>query len=123
MSIIKTPKDWWDNVEVHWEHLMDVFSRCGAPMRYDEQGHWWSNGIGEEPTRHDKPLPQFLMDLRNNKDHEELHRYFNLCWLAAPDKPYIHEWRGWGVLCDLCSEIWVFDPEEQEQEGDPQDAA
>lgn len=34
---------------------------------------------------------------------------FEQIWSDAPDKPYIHEWTGWGRLCDLCSERYVLD--------------
>lgn len=105
---IKTAADWWQAVDEQWEYLTDIFSRCGAPL----EGYIWSDGIGQEPAIHDETLIQMLRRLRDARDHEELARWFNLCWLAAPDSHEIHRWPHWGTLCDLCSETWVFDTED-----------
>jgi hypothetical protein len=42
-------------------------------------------------------------------------------WAALPDSPFIHQIPGFGVLCDLCSEVTPEDlmtEEEMEQEID-----
>lgn len=107
--IIKTPEDWWNGVLNNWSDIVTIFENCGAPLG----DHWWSEGIGQEPTFHDQVFLAMLTDLRDKRDHQGLHRWLNLCWLAAPDKSYIHHWPSWGLFCDLCSENWVFEPEQE----------
>lgn len=110
MAKIDTPKDWWEAVEAGWERITDIFANCGAPLN----DTFWSDGIGQEPVFHDETLVQMLRRLREDRDHAALSRWFNLCWLAAPDSAEIHRWPYWGTFCDLCSETWVFDPEQAE---------
>jgi hypothetical protein len=107
MATIKTAGDWWGLVDANWQQIVDIFERAGAPLG----NHWWSDGIGEEATYHDQVFLAFLTDMRDRRDGSALARWFNLCWLAAPDSPHIHSWPFWGSFCDLCSETWVFDPE------------
>jgi hypothetical protein len=110
---LETPRDWWELLDKHWHNIKQCFELTGAPMTLSEEGHWWADGFGKEITRHEKPLIRVLDEAKETRDHEEMVRQLNLCWIAAPDKPYIHEWPSWYVLCDLCSECWVFDPEQQ----------
>jgi hypothetical protein len=105
---IRTADDWWDACLARWDDIVSIFENCGAPLG----SHEWSEGIGKDAEWHDKVFLAFLTDLRDHRDGPELARWFNLCWIAAPDKSYIHSWPGWGTFCDLCSETWVFEPEE-----------
>jgi len=107
MATINNANDWWGLVDANWPHIVDIFDRCGAPLG----DHWWSEGIGLEATYHEEVLLAFLTRLRDERDGEQLSRWFNLCWIAAPDTPSIHSWRFWSDFCDLCSENWVFEPE------------
>jgi hypothetical protein len=114
---IRTPEDWWSEVDRHWSNILDIFERVGAPMGGDEDGHWWSDGIGQDATRHDKTMIRTLEDAKRDRDHETLGGFFQKAWMAAPDRPHIHSWPSWGALCDLCSENWVFEPEQQAVSG------
>jgi hypothetical protein len=109
---IRTQGDWWAAVDSHWSNILDIFDRCGAPMSRGPEGLWWSDGIGLEPVIHEKTMIRTLEDAKAEKDHETLHSFFEKAWMAAPDSSYIHGWPSWGMLCDLCSEYWVFQPEE-----------
>lgn len=119
MAIILTQKDWWETVEKEWEHILNIFGRVGAPMGRNAADQWWSDGIGEAAVWHPKCLVQTLEDAKKDRDHKTLDTLFNLAWLAAPDQQYIHSWPGWSSLCDLCSERWVFYPEEQTEAIQP----
>lgn len=122
--IIKTQADWWRAVDERWQDLLDIFDRAGAPLDRTEEEHWWSDGIGKEITRHDRPLVHVLEQAKIDRDHETLHSFFEKAWLAAPDRGFIHSWPAapdprligswpsWDVLCNLCSGDWVFHPEE-----------
>lgn len=46
--------------------------------------------------------------MRQNQD-PDIVKVFNDAWAAAPDNRSIHSIPGWSVLCDLCSESYVFD--------------
>lgn len=48
------------------------------------------------------------------KDAPRVLAYLNGAWWHAPDKQWIHTIPSWSALCDLCSENWVFDEEEEE---------
>jgi len=109
--IIKTPNDWWVLVESHWQNILDIFDKVGAPLERNENGHWWANEIFTEAIRHEKSLIRTLEDAKESEDHKTLHDLFQKAWIAAPDKKYIHSWPSWDIFCDLCSEIWVFDPD------------
>jgi len=43
----------------------------------------------------------------NERDVQALGSYLQEVWDNAPDAGWIHELKGWRVLCDLCSE-WMF---------------
>lgn len=103
---IETATDWWALTDRIWSDIVAIFENCGAPLG----GRSWSEGIGQEPVWHDEVFLAFLTRLRDDRD-PELARWFNLCWIAAPDAEHIHRWPHWGDFCDLCSEAWVFDPE------------
>jgi hypothetical protein len=109
MNAPTTPAEWWDNLNEVWSDIIDIFIKCGAPMTYEPRGCIYSDGVGEPATLHEKPLLRVIESAREERNHEVLLHWLNLCWLAAPDKPYIHTWPSWYTLCDLCSECWVFD--------------
>lgn len=109
---IDTKEDWWASCEKHWRNILDIFDRIGADMGRSEEAHWWADRMGEPDTHHEKCLVDTLEDYKLAKQHEPLIRLFNRAFHGAPDNDYIHTWKGWGAFCDLCSEEWVFQPEE-----------
>ena len=56
-----------------------------------------------------KDLPPTENPIAQSASWETIHKFLEKMWLDAPDKRYIHSWEGWGILCDLCSEVWVFE--------------
>src|SRR5271157_1219090 len=108
---IKTPDDWWILVDSHWQNILDIFYNIGAPLERNEAGYWWADEIFTEATRHEKTLIRTLEEAKRSEDHETLHDLFQKAWMAEPDEKYIHSWPSWNILCDLCSEYWVFQPE------------
>jgi hypothetical protein len=105
--IIKTPQDWWTALDTHWANLLECFGRVGAPL----SSRMWSDDLVSAPVDHPRTLAATLEQAKTDRDEGTLIHYLNQVWICAPDKPYIHEWPSWHVLCDLCSEGWVFDPE------------
>lgn len=93
---IKTPEDWWT-----------LFDALYARKSFEEIA---SNIYGTAP--HFSVTTKMLGVAKDLRNHDIAVEVLNTMWNDAPDKPYIHEWRDWGNLCNLCSECWVFNPEE-----------
>lgn len=93
----KTKDEWWNNVDVAWDDLLDIMYMF-LPM----------NGV-DDYDRSILPhtLEKEIRYCRKNRD-SKLARYFNAAWWIAPDHPSIHQIPSWGVLCDLCSEEYVL---------------
>lgn len=51
-----------------------------------------------------------LSGLVTEGNWHKLHQRFEEAWAWLPDSPSIHR-HPFGLLCDLCSEFWVFDHE------------
>lgn len=100
--IIETKEDWWYLVDKHWADLYRILDMY-LPLSEHEN---LNKEIIEET------LGCFITTLKEKKD-EELVRYFHSAWWRAPDCPSIHKIPSWGILCDLCSENWVFQEEKQ----------
>lgn len=122
--MIETKEDWWALVDDYWETLLDIGWRWmdlskqatsdglakGDPLiKVSRGGDVWEVGVGAEKEDGDPlSIQEDLERSKGNEDWERLRMYFGAWWMMAPDKPEIHEIPGWGVLCDLCSEDWVF---------------
>ncbi len=86
---INTQDDWWVSLHTNLARFRETFFL-----------------IYGDTKRHDA-----LVQASEAKDHETAHNILEEAWAAAPDSSKIHGWPGWGALCDLCSEYWVFQPE------------
>ena len=109
---IKTQDDWWILVNSHWQNILDIFANVGAPLGRDEKDHWWPDEPFQLSVRHEQPLIKILMEAKETENHKILYFYFQKVWEAAPDERFIHGWPSWAILCDLCSEYWVFEENE-----------
>lgn len=87
---IDTPEDWWRALEVHSENIQ----RC-IELVY---------------VKPDKflPIKKELVEAFEARDAEKAHGILVQTWNDAPDRPYIHGWPSWHILCDLCSESSVL---------------
>lgn len=106
MKEIKTINDWWENVDTYWSQLQSILWQF-LPMA----GMEIITGCGEVKPSTIR-MAQEVDRLKRERDRL-LGYYFEAAWESAPNKPEIHFIPGWGVLCDLCSEQWVFEPEEE----------
>lgn len=98
--MIESPNDWWK---------LWIQARGDILMIAD--------GVGMKPNEIQKTLgEQSLSAVLNlatlNNEWKTVHTFLESLWGRAPDSPIIHTWDGWAELCDLCSEIWVHDPQE-----------
>ena len=113
---IKTPADWWEALDAEWDdlvaivaHKIDLSHAAYMPPGKDE-------ARGGTPTG--RTISAELDYLRTNRTAKAawaLGRYFNAAWGMASDA-YAWSVPGWGTLCDLCSEEWVFQGD-YEKEG------
>lgn len=92
--------EWWAIVDDWWVELLKIAER------YVDMQTICPN-FGDEKMY---LVVERLKKERNN----ELAGFFEGVWHAAPDHGSIHTNKGWGVLCDLCSESYVL----YENEGD-----
>jgi hypothetical protein len=102
MLRIKTPKDWWELVDAEWVNLSTLIERF-TPTPYEK--------TIDELVREIKGKTSLVraIEMKENRDWEGLHSIFQNTWGYAPDVPGLDSIPGWLDLCDLCSEIWVFD--------------
>ena len=95
-----TIEQWWALVDEWWAELLSItekYVKLDKPVEKD------GKMLGINGYIH-------MAQLKQERD-PKLVGYFDTAWCNAPDVGWIHAQRGWGVLCDLCSEQWVFDPE------------
>lgn len=94
---------WWVNVDEWWPELLAIVQKY---VKLDKPAE--ENGLllGFDGHIH-------MAQLKQDRD-PKLAEYFDQAWCNAPDAGWIHSHPGWGVLCDLCSEQWVFNPIEGE---------
>jgi hypothetical protein len=90
---IETPEDWWTG-----------FERIIPSMTTLQQLVWDEEKWSESELR----------NIEKNHQQSDALLVVNTIWVAAPDKAYIHTWPDWHNLCDLCSESWVFEENENE---------
>lgn len=67
--------------------------------------------ICDELVEFDKQLPH--ISERTDAQGRQAARYMQRIWETMPDDPSIHNLPRWYLLCDLCSEAWVFEEEEE----------
>lgn len=85
------------------------------PSSIRNQDDWWA--YAEQAL---KQLPEYAAEMYRDwdeerattalaqKQHMVLHEMCEKLWADLPDSPGIH-WGPFGMLCDLCSEYWVFE--------------
>ena len=83
----RTPEEWWDLFHRNKSHIEMIISRFSPKFEQD--------------------LVAFHKACKN-RDPNRLIRVMHEAWFNAPDKPFLHTVPGWGDMCDLCSEEWVF---------------
>lgn len=105
---INNKQDWWQAVDNNWETLIDIAFLYNVPL--------WEF-IDIDKNLSSKTLLKNVEDCKGARDWESLHSFFQGIWGSAPDIPEIHNVKGWGLLCDLCSETWVFNDEQRTMEG------
>lgn len=102
---IESLQDWWKAVDTHWPDLLRLIVRFPQPDL--------EKTISQLADDLLEPLSVRATKIKENKDHIGLHLLFQQAWGNAPDDPEIHSYPSWWLLCDLCSESWVFDEDRE----------
>lgn len=105
---IETPEDWWNLLDEIWDDILVTTQKLGFDL-----------GVlaTEDLTRDGRVLDgrtclEDVIAAKNGRNWERVRLYLGAFWSAAPDSPWICDLPAWHQLCDLCSEDWVFNPEE-----------
>jgi hypothetical protein len=128
MPKIETVNDWWGVVEEFWEQLVSMTkayhpgSPIGAQLQSGQPAdldlHITAPGAEDARRRIQKALEKEqegktdptarLFEAREKKDWRALRKIFGDVWFGIPESMGAHSIPGFGALCDLCSEDWVF---------------
>lgn len=81
---IKTKDDWWKLAEQTLPEIPDYAAEFGIDWPHEEADNFFKE-----------------------KDHLNLHIFFETIWAKLPDNEYIR-FHPFYAICDLCSEYWVF---------------
>jgi hypothetical protein len=126
---ILSPSDWWDNLNYWWNKggrpQGNIPSKMRAPDCYPSGSD--SPTIKEFILKYQSGVynqgeginGQELEQARQDKNVDLLLNLMNDAWFYGPGQCG----EAWDVLCDLCSECWVFDDEQVEayQEGNKEE--
>lgn len=96
----RSKKEWWDNVNNFWPELFYIIQ---IYIEEDNLSLQEALDICNSGLR----FESFIINLKEKED-ERLLSFFSRAWACAPDNGQIHGIKCWDVLCDLCSESWVF---------------
>lgn len=101
LSYPETKEEWWRLVDENWAELLAIMHRF-LP----------TNSMWDLDNRFmDHPLSVEITNLKEIKSNE-LARYFQAAWSAAPIQPWLREIPKWFLFCDLCAEDHVLYEEE-----------
>lgn len=89
-----TYNEYWMTVNTYWSDLLNIM------LMYLPE-------YVEVHRRFElKKTAVFVTELMQTKDIRLVDK-FQQTWTSAPDDGYIHSIKGWGILCDLCSESYL----------------
>ncbi len=127
---IESQEDWWNALNDNWYHLVHLVDNWHPTTKaeYKQQiGFAITAEMAEKACNADRieiakkeeglesPGVRFYK-AREAKDPQALGQLLSATWFGIPESISAHSLPGFGVLCDLCSENWVFHEEEIEDE-------
>ena len=128
MIIIETPADWWHVVDQHWDKLLKLIVdwHPASGMRPATDPNAITARMAEgacalvrsEIEAKEKHLPSpedRAHAAKEARDQDTLISLFNSAWFGIPESIGSHRLPGFGQLCDLCSESYVFQQEEEKE--------
>lgn len=112
MNAPTTADEWWELVDNQWEFLLEIFGQF-LPM-YKEAPESLYTEVSPTNPKVANTAWDDVENCKAKRNHEKLRQYLFACWESAPDNSSIHSIPGWGSLCDLLSESWVFENQNPE---------
>ena len=117
---IQDETSWWATIDDNWPDILEIFDRFLKQKKIPEGVTPGLAVAVRDDTTVDvfapsRTLLHLVESAKRDRDPEPLLRVLNAAWHVAPDEPWIHSIPGWGVLCDLCSEDWVFVGEKEDK--------
>lgn len=98
MPVINNQEDWWFHFNEHLDNITDIVITYAVP-------------VGQIQEAADK-----LKDYAEKQEWDfNLDKLLQDAWYYAPEHG-CRDLPSWFVLCDLCSEHWVFTDEMTEEE-------
>lgn len=107
--MIKTKEDWWKTLKDNKHTLLAIATDNSPYFNLDIPV---PAGTKDGLIKDGQTIRQFFDEALTNSDHEGMHGLMYRFWAALPDSPDIQSIPGFHILCDLCSEDWVFYEEE-----------
>jgi len=99
--MINNLDNWWKAVDDNLDDLLEIISHH---LDYDSPAY---NSPGDNFSQlTGRNIGEEINYLIQNRD-QKLVRYLNSVWWLT-SKAYAADKAAWGILCDLCSEEWVF---------------
>ncbi len=101
--MITNKETYWQTVDLHWDNLLKIIGHHLnlADFAYENPGQ------SNSPLTGKSVLDEIIYSKQTR--NQKLVRYFNGVWCLASESYAKSRVPSWGVLCDLCSEEWVFD--------------
>lgn len=106
---IETQEDWWAVLEAAWDDILITTQQLGYDLNVIATDDLTRDGRMVDGGR---TCLEDLVAAKQSRDWQRVRQYLGAFWMAAPDNPFIRDYPAWSQLCDLCSEDWVFNPEE-----------
>jgi len=129
----KSKDEWWQFVNVYWKQLESLvmeyypnqsnFPKDGWPLPYPKLEHpQRACNIIIKKLREEKSIWQnkvsfskYINNLKENKN-TKLAEIFENTWFGLPETPSIRSLPGFFVFCDLCSEAYLLEEENKNNE-------
>ena len=118
MSCPKTVSEWWELLE---EKLRDLVAEFHPGYRQQHDMAITAPAAEQVCDRFRQEIAEMTEGdpvsdfdrMKEAKDGLGLVRLLNQTWFGMPESTEVRSFLAFGALCDLCSESWVFNEEEE----------
>jgi hypothetical protein len=121
MSYPKNAQEWWDQVELYREQLLNLVEEFHPYYRNSHNFTITAPAAEQvcEQARKDicqeqKENPSALFEQYRIGKNPLMISLLNQTWFGLPESSSVRCLPGFGVLCDLCSEAYVLREEEEQ---------
>lgn len=101
---VKDPLSWWYAYKIVLANVNEYFIR-----------HNYLGRVIEDLKTFEKSLASISLETRTKEQGQRAAHLMERLWHSLPDSVSIHSLPRFNLLCDLCSEACVFQPDEEDQ--------